>query len=442
MTTLRRLSARAPDPVRVGITGAGFVARGLVHQLKLTPGLEPSLIVSRRPDRAVAAFRESGYGRSEIVITDDHETAEEVIGEGRRVVTTEVALIEHIAGFDVLVEATGDVQYGAISCLRALDGGKHVVSLNFEMEATVGPLLAEYGRHRNLVYTGSDGDQPGVMMRLVEYVRGIGLEVVAAVNCKGFLDYHATPESIKPWAERQGTSLKMTTAFTDGTKMNVENCCVANATGLRVARRGMIGVETTLAHALDDFSAALEETGVVDYTLGGDFGSGVFVIAGGADPELAAPYLSYLKMGSGPWYLFFRPWHLVQFETPLSIAEAVLDGLATIAPPGGPTSQVIAHAKRGLVKGDALDEIGGRDHYGLVDNLSDCEGQLPVGLAEGAAMSRDLAIDQPIALDDVELDEDSPIFKLWIAQTESFSDSVDPEPVVRAWDRIKAEHGG
>lgn len=442
MTAFRRLAARASDPVKVGITGAGFVARGLVHQLELTPGLEPSLIVSRRPEEAVAAFRDSGYGESEIVTTDDVDVAEQEIGDGRRVVTTEVALIEHVAGFDVLVEATGDVEYGATSCLRALDGAKHVVSLNYEMEATVGPLLAEYAREKDLVYTGSDGDQPGVLMRLIEYTRGIGLEVVAAVNCKGFLDYHATPESIRPWSESQGTSLKMTTAFTDGTKMNVENCCVANASGLRAERRGMVGVETTLAHALDDFETALQETGVVDYTLGGDFGSGVFVIAGGADPELAAPYLRYLKMGSGPWYLFFRPWHLVQFETPLSIAEAALDGMATISPRGGPTTQVIAHAKRALVKGETLDEIGGWDHYGLVDNISNCDGLLPVGLAEGAALSSNVAIDQPIGLDDVELDDESAIVRLWGAQNELFADPDDRESVRRTWDRIKAEHGG
>lgn len=442
MTALRRLEARTSDPVRVAITGAGFVARGLVHQLEITPGLEPSLIVSRRPEQAVAVFRDSGYSESEIVTTDDVDLAEEGIGDGRRVVTTEIALLERVSGFDVVVEATGDVEYGAMSCLRALDGAKHVVSLNYEMEATVGPLLADYASGKSLVYTGSDGDQPGVMMRLIEYTRGIGLDVVAAVNCKGFLDYHATPESIKPWSESQGTSLKMTTAFTDGTKMNVENCCVANASGLRPERRGMVGVKTTLADAIEDFSTALEQTGVVDYTLGGDFGSGVFVIAGGADPVLAAPYLRYLKMGSGPWYLFFRPWHLVQFETPLSIAEAALDRTATITPRGEPTTQVIAHAKRTLVRGNTLDEIGGWDHYGLIDNISDSQGLLPVGLAEGAALSSDVAIDQPITLDDVELDDRSPIVRLWRAQNELFADPVDRGCVARTWDRIKAEHGG
>jgi predicted homoserine dehydrogenase-like protein len=444
MTMFRRLKALANEgtPIRVGITGAGFVARGLIHQLELTPGMEPSLVVSRDPGSAVDAFVLAGYDRAGIVVSDDPEVLGAAIDDGKRAVTANPGFLEKTNGLDVLVEATGDVEYGAMVTLLALDGGKHVVSLNYEMDATLGPALSRYARGRDLVYTGSDGDQPGVMMRLIEYVRGIGLEVVVAVNCKGFLDLHATPESIRPWAERQRTSLKMTTAFTDGTKMQVENCCVANAAGLHPARRGMIGVETSLADAVADFSKVISGTGLVDYTLGGDFGSGVFVIATGAHPELAAPYLEYLKMGSGPWYLFFRPWHLVQFETPLSIAEAMLDHLPTIAPAGAPTTQVIAHAKRDLSAAATLDEIGGWDHYGLVDNSVTSLGELPVGLAEGAVLVSDVSQDRPIRLDEVELDEKAPIVRLWRAQKTSFS-SVDGSggAFTSTWMDIRSAHG-
>ncbi len=430
MTIYRRLHtfAEGGNTIRVAVVGAGFVGRALVHQINLTPGMEASLLVSRKPETGVEAFNKAGFTTSEILVSDDPRDLDEAIGAGRRCVSPEPWVLEEMQSIDVAVEATGDVEHGALVALAALSGGIHVVSLNYETDATVGPILAHFARRQGVVYTGSDGDQPGVMMRLVEYAQGIGLEVKAAVNCKGFLDVHATPETIAPWSERQGTSLKMTTAFTDGTKMNVENCCVANATGLRADRRGMIGIETTLERALDDFAGAMGQPGIVDYTLGGDFGSGVFVIATGAHPELAAPYLQYLKMGPGPDYLFFRPWHLVQLETPLSIAEAVLDREPTIAPPGGPQARVVTIAKRDLKAGHQLDDIGGFDHYGEVDNLDQSEGLLQVGVASGAVLTREIEIDQPLSLDDVELDESRPILRLLEAQTTIFASPDLPHP--------------
>lgn len=441
MTIFRRLQDRASDPISVAVSGAGFVSRGLAHQVALTPGMELRLLVSRRPEQGVAAFTATGIPEDQIVVSDSPNDLSEAIAEGRRAVAPGVGILSDVVGIDVFVEATGDVEFGAVACLTALDAGMHVVSLNFETDATVGPLIAERAREAGLVYTGSDGDQPGVMMRMIEYVRGIGLDVVVAVNCKGFLDHHATPDSIRPWSEKQGTSLKMTTAFTDGTKMNVENCCVANAAGLSVEKRGMRGVETTLTEAIDAFSVALNDTGRVDYTLGGDFGSGIFVIGTGAHPELAAPYLNYLKMGSGPWYLFYRPWHLVQFETPISIGEAVLDGLPTIAPPAGPITQVVTHAKHDLTAGHQLDGIGGWDHYGLIDMLDSSEDELPVGLAEGSTLTRDVKTSRPIRLEDVELDEGSPIVRLWRAQVRLFEEDGGGELFDAAWKAIRSDHG-
>jgi predicted homoserine dehydrogenase-like protein len=397
------------------------------------------MVIARSPAQAELALRAAGHDPSQIVTSDDPSVLSQAISDGRVTVSTDPRVLIEVPDVEVVVEATGDVSYGALVSLSAIGGGKHLVSLNYETDATVGPLLAAIARSRGVVYTGSDGDQPGVMMRLYDYVRGIGLDVVAAVNCKGFLDRHATPETIAPWAESQGTSPKMTTAFTDGTKMNVENASVANATGLTPEKRGMHGVETTLSHALEDFKVVLNETGVVEYTLGGDFGSGVFIIASGADPELAAPYLSYLKMGLGPWYLFFRPWHLVQFETPLSIAEAALDGMATIAPGDRLVAQVVAMAKRDLSAGHAIDGIGGFDVYGEIDTADNAAGLLPIGLADQCVATRAVQSDRPIALDAVELSH-SPLVRLWEAQhrlsaTPSHEQQgYDPRVLIRMWD--------
>lgn len=414
------------ETIQVAVVGAGFVARGLIHQLELTPGMRLALIVAREPNRAVKVLADNGIEAASVVSSDDPAELVDAILTGRVAVTRRPEILSGLTPLDVVVEATGDVEYGARVAVAAIRGGHHVVSLNYETDATVGPILASWARQRGVVYTGSDGDQPGVMKRLAEYVEGIGLVVVAAVNCKGFLDTHATPDSIREWALKQNTSLHMTTAFTDGTKMNVENVSVANATGLVPARRGMIGIQTDLANAVEDFRRVLDREGVVDFTLGGDFGSGVFVIGSGADPELAAPYLQYLKMGTGPWYLFFRPWHLVQFETPLSIAEAVLDGRPTIAPTSGPLAQAVTIAKRDLDSGTKPDGIGGYDIYGEIDLIEDSSDLVPIGLAAHGTLTSSVEADRPVESSHFELDDESPLVRLWSWQDRHFGG--DPLP--------------
>lgn len=405
MSLYRRLRQRAEQgrPVTVAVAGAGLIGRGLVHQLAITPGLRPALLINRTPARAVAALRAAGFEAAAIVVSDDAADLTEAVRRGRCGIATRLEVLAEMRGLDVLVEVTGAVAYGARAAVTAIDAGLHVVMMNAETDATVGCALKARADAAGVVYSNSDGDQPGVLMRLVEFVEGLGFETVAAVNCKGFMDVHATPESVAPWAKRQGTSPAMTTAFTDGTKMNIENAVLANATGLRPEVRGMHGVPTTRERALEDCLAVFEGTGLVDYTLGGDFGGGVFVIARGGDPGLVRPFMRYVKMGEGPAYIFHRPYHLCHLETPLSIAEAALDGEPTIAPLGAPVADVVTIAKRPLAAGAIIDGIGGFDAYGEVDIAVAATGLLPVGLAAGAELLRDVPADQPIPLDAVRL---------------------------------------
>lgn len=408
---LRRLE-REGSTIRTAIVGAGFVGRGIVHQLNLTPGISPSVIVNRTREHAMDAFRFAGVG-PDVVISDDADEISSAILERRPLITDSIDALCAAGSIDVVVDATGDVEYGAEVAQRAIATGHHVVSMNYETDATVGPWLRRMADSHGVVYSGSDGDQPGVLSRLVEYVKGLGLDVIAAVNCKGFMDIAATPDSIRPWAEKQNTSLAMTTAFTDGTKMNIENASLANATGLIPEVRGMHGVRTSLGSALDDFRDRLGMTGVVDYTLGGDFGGGVFVIGSLGEDRSMQPYLEYLKMGPGPWYLFYRPWHLVHFETAITVAEVVLDGTPTISPLPDPVAEVIAVAKRDLPVGHVLDGIGGWDYRGVVDTVERAQGLLPVGLAEGTRLTREVQRGDVIPIDACAFPVDSPLVMMW-----------------------------
>jgi len=406
------------DPIRTAVLGVGFMGRGVVQQLAHMAGLRPSLIVNRTLDAAAAAYEAAGVDRQDIVASDDLATLERAVSAGRPTITSRQEIAGAIKSLDVVIAAGSDIGATVTEALACIDHRKHFVSLSGETDATFGCILSAKASAAGVVYSNADGDQPAVLVRLAEYCSAIGFDVVGAINCKGFLDVTATPESISRWAVKQNTSPRMTCAFTDGTKMNLEQNIVCNATGLLPSRRGMTGIKTDLAHALESFEGAglLGSRGFVDYTLGGDFGAGVFVIARSNDPGFAQPYMRYLKMGDGPYYVFFRPYHLCHFETPLSAAEAVIYGQPTVPQRRAPAAHTIALAKRELKSGDSLDGIGGYNQYGQVEAADGAQGYLPIGLADGVRISQKAARHQPIAFSEVELDGKSPLVRLWHEQ--------------------------
>jgi predicted homoserine dehydrogenase-like protein len=415
---LQRLQAKG-ELIRTGVIGAGFMGRGIIYQLAKMPGMYPSLVVNRTVENAIRAYELAGFNPKHVLVSDDPRALSTAVAEKRPCVSGAPEIAGAVASLDVVIEATGAVELGAREALSCIRHKKHFVSLNAETDGTVGCLLKRKADEAGVVYTNADGDQPGVIMRMVEYCRGCGFEVLSAVNCKGFINIHATPSSIMEWAVKQNTSPRMTCAFTDGTKMNIEQNVVCNATGLIPAKRGMYGIKTDQKNGVKDFEAsgALGTTpGIVDYTLGGDFGGGIFVLSPAEDPEFVKPYLKYLKMGEGPNYMFYRPYHLCHIETPLSAAEAVLYREPTIAPLGRPVAHTITIAKHDLKAGDVLDGIGGFNQYGQIDTVWNCRGLLPIGLAEGVRLRRDVKQDEPIAMESVEIDETKLLTKLWREQ--------------------------
>ena len=407
--------------IKVAVSGIGSMGRGISLQLGAMPGLKPSILVNRTVEKAVEAWVLSGAAREDIVISDDPRLLEVAVEQGLPCVCRDPEAAVAVEEIEVFVEATGTVGPAARAVLRAIAARKHVVVMNAELDATVGCYLAERARQQGVVYTYADGDQPGVLMRLLEWVGLHGFEIVAAVNCKGFLDVRATPDSSMDWALRMKTSPQMVCAFTDGTKMNLENAVVANASGLVPDVRGMHGVKTTQKDAVRDFSLTLSRSGVVDYSLGGDFAGGVFVIGRCTDWERVGHYFDYLKMGSGPDYFFFRPYHLCHLETPLSVAEAVLYREPTIAPKGGPVAEVVAVAKRRLEVGEVLDGIGGFSVYGQVDTVERARDFLPIGLAEKARLTCPVAEGEPVPLTAVEFPPGDYVLNLRQLQDTLFS---------------------
>ena len=409
-----RLARRSEDSgdAPIAVVGAGYVGTGVVHSIAQSPGMNPSLVVNRNTERAVAALTDLGIATDDVVVSDSVDELASAIRAGQPAVTSHAGVVADLP-IEVVVEATGALDYGTETILAMLDAGKHVVSFNAESDALLGWLFHERARSNDVIYTIADGDQPGVLFRLHQQVEAMGFEVTASLNCKRHLDVHQNPDTGAGYAARDTTSAHMTTSFGDGTKMQVEQAVVANATGLIPDVRGMHGIESTVATASVDIPAALSAPGRVDFTLGGDFGAGVGVIAQHPNHDLHEKAMRFYKMGDGPDYFFFRPYHLVHLEVPMTIAELLLDRepLVTIDEPH--VAEVVAIAKKDLTSGEQLDCIGGFSAYGHIDTAENAKGFLPVGLVEYAKTTAAVPQDEAIPLSAVELDDSKTVVREW-----------------------------
>jgi predicted homoserine dehydrogenase-like protein len=412
--------AREGNPVRVGLFGAGYMGRGVALQLAHVHGIELVAIASREAQDASAAF--AAAGREATIVESPTELAR-TIESGGAAATNDPALLAAADGIEAVIDATGDVEAGARFALDAIEGGKHVVLMNAELAATLGPALKARADRKGVVVSYTDGDEPGLILNLSRYVRAIGLEPVLVGNLKGLLDPYRTPETQREFAAAAGQKARMVTSFADGTKLGLEAAITANALGFRVLRRGMTGHrcdhvnDVACLFDVDELRAG----GVVDFALGAQPGSGAFVVAYADDPRMS--YLSYFKLGDGPLYTFYQPWHLPNFDVPLTVARAVLFGDAAVAPLGEPRCEVVAVAKRDLPADRVLDGIGGFDCYGMIENvsMSRAENLLPIGLAGGCRLLRSVAKDEAISLDDVAVPAGRLGDTLWAEQLEPAS---------------------
>jgi predicted homoserine dehydrogenase-like protein len=299
--------------------------------------------------------------------------------------------------------------------------------MNAELDGTVGPILKEYADRAGVVFTNADGDQPGVIMNLYRFVKGMGVRPVLCGNIKGLHDPYRNPTTQEDFARKWGQKPHMVSSFADGTKVSFEQAIVANATGMRVARRGMFGFEmesgTPVQETVNVFplDELLDGPGIVDYVVGAMPNPGVFVLGTHDDPT-HKHYLNLYKLGEGPLYCFYTPYHLCHFEIPNTVARAVDFGDATIAPAGPPRVDVVATAKEDLKAGDTIDGLGGYKTYGLAENsdVTTSERLLPIGLAEGCRLRVDVPRDRVIAYDDVEVPEGRLIDRLRNEQNERF----------------------
>lgn len=405
-TALQERQAQG-KPIRVAIVGAGFMGQGLTNQIEnSTPGMRVVAISNRRVQRAVDVYHYSGH--KDVVVADTQNKLDDAIRANKPVVTEDALTMARSELVDVLVDVTGSVEFGAHVVLEAFKHGKDVVLMNAEIDATIGPILQVYAKKYGVILSACDGDEPGVQMNLYRWVKGLGLTPRVIGNIKGLQDPYRNPTTQKGFAERWQQNPAMVTSFADGTKISCEQTIVANATGFKVRSRGMSrGLEyrgdIMQIGKLYDIDELRQLGGIIDYVVATPL-TKVYVLAEHTDPK-QQHYLNLYKLGEGPLYSFFIPYHLVHFEVPSSIARVVLfrDNLAK--PRGGPVVEVCALAKRDLKAGEILDDYGMYMTYGEAANVDEMsKGQyLPEGLVEGCKLTRDVKKDAVLTYSDIEL---------------------------------------
>jgi len=409
-------------PIRIGLVGVGQMGAGLIGQTSMSQGLRVVAAADVFLDRVRAGLAEGGPTAGEIVDVTPADvtngTADRLIADGKRLAMQDATSLCQLANVDVVIEATGVPNIGAAVAFSAILARKHIVMLNVETDVTVGYLLKRMADAAGVIYTTSAGDEPGAIKELYDFAVSMGFEVVCVGKGKNNpLDHSATPDSVAQEARSKDMGAKMLASFVDGSKTMVEMTSVANATGLRIDQRGMHGPLTTVDALSTVFcpredGGILSRRGIVDYATG-PVAPGVFVIITTNQPKVIKD-LKYLKLGQGPYWTLYRPYHLANMETTLSAARAVLYHEATLAPSGIPVAETLAVAKRDLAPGDVIDGIGGHAVYASVDDAATAraEGLVPLGIIAGARVKVAVPRDTPLQYQHLDLDSTSFIVHL------------------------------
>jgi len=410
-------------PVRIGLIGAGQMGTDILVQVAHMPGIEVVAAADTVPDIVLAACQVAGDGPRRPVVADGAQSVAALVARGALAVARSHRDVCTADGVDVIVDATGNPNVGAEVALTTIGARKHMVMMNVEADVTIGAYLSARAAEAGVVYTLGAGDEPTATMELVNFVRSLGYPVVAAGKGKNnAFRIDATPDAYVEEAARRNMNPRMLVEFVDGTKTMVEMVALANATGLVPDVPGMHGPDAPL-DALDrvfvprDEGGILSRKGVVDFSVARGVAPGVFVVAEMSHPRLRER-MNDLGLGEGPYFTYYRPYHLTSLEVPLSAAAAVLFGQAHMRPLPLPSAEVGARAKRDLAPGETLDAIGQYCYRGFALTYADACARhaLPLGLAQGAKVTRRIAKGELLTYANCAPDEELKIVEVRRAQ--------------------------
>lgn len=423
----------AGKPVTVGVIGAGKFGTMFLSQARLTRGLHVVGVADLNVERARSQLKTAGW--------DEGAYSASSLGDAFKMRKTYVgADAEALIAFpdvEVIVEATGDPKSGIRFALKTIAHGKHIVMVNVEADALAGPLLARRAQAAGVVYSLAWGDQPALICEHVDWARAAGFKVIAAgKGTRYHPTYHrSTPDTV--WdildkylqiKDRNSINPKMFNSFIDGTKSGIEMTAVCNATGL-VPQSGGLNFPPASRFELADIckpkseGGTLEKAGVTEVTSSVDrderdiphhLAMGTYVVFEGETEYARRCFREYhlLPDKSGKYAALYRPVHMIGLELGISVASAALRNEPTGVPTGF-RSDVVATAKRALKSGEILDGEGGFCVWGkqVPADVSLDKGFLPLGLAHGVTLKRDIGEGAPIGWADVGYDENDSAVK-------------------------------
>lgn len=407
--------------IRTGIVGAGQMGRGMVTQMALMKGIMPAIVSDIKMDNVIHAFHYAGISDDQIAVAETLEEANQYMEMGKFVATDHSDIIAQANLVECAIDVTGVPEVGVKIATDALKNHKHVVMMDVETDVVIGSYLKKLGDQNGVIYTGSAGDEPGAVMELYSFAKAMGMQVkVMGKGKNNKLDYACNPDTVLEEATRRKMSPRMLCAFKDGTKTMVEMTAMSNATGLIPDVIGGHGPSASPAERCKELNAIfklkkdggiLNQHGVVEYVNG--IAPGVFVTVATENEEISYQ-MQYHSMGPGPLWTLYRPYHLCNLETPLTVAKAVIDSEPTIIPLAGPVSECITVAKRDLKAGETIDGIGGYTTYGSIATAEETykNGYVVYGLVnKKTRMLKDVRKGQLLTLDMVELDTSTQLYQ-------------------------------
>ncbi|MBI4245131.1 MAG: Gfo/Idh/MocA family oxidoreductase [Planctomycetes bacterium] len=402
---------KSTEKIKVGLVGAGYMGAGILNIISHAREMEVIALFDEEKERGKSVRK--NCASNSVVIS---EKIEELCS---------------MPSVDIVVDGTPDPEIGAEVAFWATRYRKDIVSVNIEADATIGHSIKQLAKQAGTVYSVTLGDEPGELMKFYNHLTFLGFEVVAAGKGKNNpLDRSVTPQTVN--LPDNGISAEQVTSFVDGSKTMFEMACLSNATGLVPDCRGMHGpkaqtIDLTSIFRPKEEGGILSSKGVVDYITGSEISGGIFIIVFTENKRLQSD-LRYLNIGTtGPYYLYYQPFHNWFLDIPLSIYNVTRKGQVDIVSLDVPTSEVIAVAKRDLKRGEILDGVGGYDLYGLIEKkiVAQKEGFFPFGLAKGSVLHNSVKNNFPLTMDDVEINSDSRIVKLWKAGNQKVCDGKE-----------------
>ncbi len=393
-------------PIIVGLAGAGQMGTDIVVQIALMRGIRIGAVAEIRVETAREAALLAGHVSEDIVEAGSGNLIDAAIERGKIAITDNLDALCAAGRIDVVIDATGNPNIGTLFALEAMRYGKHVVMLNVEADITIGRFLKEEARKAGVVYTGAAGDEPACTLEIIGFAKSLGFEIIAAGKGKNNpLKIDAMPDAYEAEARERNMNARMLVEFVDGSKTAIEMVAIANATGLLPDVPGMHGPTATLDELANvlcprEAGGLLHRKGVVDYSIGKGVAPGVFCIIETRHPRVLERMID-LKVGKGPYFTIFRPYHLTSLEVPLSAARAVIHRRADMEPLDHPVAEAVAVAKRDLVPGMELGRIGERDYRGFAMTWEDARrsGAVPIGIAEKAKVVKPIRVGETLTYD-------------------------------------------